>query len=164
MVGYSFDEEDIDNRFDHKLFDSLLNGVYDFYGVDNNCFCIGVNGSKMVLEAVENPSDGYRSYFECFKTLEVGKIFFKSPIAKVVLQHGGKSTRVYMGYDDDGNEIDDDRARIDAFSGWLLKDVNTDHIWLTVGTDYGEDYYPCFTFDYTPDKNQKLENDHEPSR
>lgn len=157
-IGY-FDEEDIEHRFDQGIFNTLVNGVYDFYGIDNNCFCIGSKGSRMVLEAIENPSDGYRSYFECFRTLEVNKIFFKNPIAKVVLQGGGMSTRIRIDpeYDDEGNEIDDSRKRIDAFSGWVLRDVDTGHVWLTIGTDYGEDYYPCFTFRYTPDKNLKIE-------
>ena len=32
--------------------------VYRFYGVDNNCFKL----DNSVLEAVEDESDGYRSY------------------------------------------------------------------------------------------------------
>jgi hypothetical protein len=34
------------------------------------------------------------------------------------------------------------------FSGWVLLDVDTGHVWLQVGTDHGDDYYPCYTFDY----------------
>lgn len=145
--------------FPSAIFDTLLGGEYDFYGVDETSFCIGSNGSRMVLEAIDDPSDGYRSYFGCFATREVGKIFFKNPIARVRLGAGGLSSR-YRSYGEDHDDHDKagelKQAR-DNFNGWTLTDVDTGHVWLTVGTDHGEDYYPCFTFRYQPDTNQKLE-------
>lgn len=153
-------EEDVINKFPQDVLKSLLGQVYDFYGVDGDSFCIGVNGARFVLEALEDPDDGYRSYFKCFVTKKVGKVFFKNPIAKVKFSEGGRSSRI--GPDVTGmskSEKEFEEAR--HFTGWVLKDVVTGHTWLTIGTDYGDDYYPCFTFRYEPDKTQKLnEGDH----
>lgn len=152
-----FDVDAVPNRFADDIFKTLVNCEFDFYGVDGNCFCIGVNGARMVLEAVEDPSDGYRSYFSCFRTEEVGKIFFRAPIARVKLLAGGLSTRTYSDRCADepvsGAELHEAQQN---FSGWILKDVATGHTWLTVGTDYGDDYYPCFTFRYQPDTKNTL--------
>ena len=131
-----FDIDNVPNRFPDSVLRSLLDQEYDFYGVDNNSFCIGSGGSRMALEAVENPDDGYRSYFGCFATSEVGKIFFGSPVARVEFKDS-----------DNGN-----------FAGWVLVDVDTGHVWLRVGTDHADDYYPCFVFEYTPDINKEIKS------
>ena len=126
-----FDKNKVPNRFPEDILNTLVGHSYDFYGVDNNSFCIGSDGARMALEAVEDEEDGYRSCFGCFATAQVGKIFFGSPVAKVVFKE---------------IEIDDDH-----FRGWHLEDVNTGHVWLKVGTNYADDYYPYFTFEYRPD-------------
>ena len=135
--------------FPEELFESLLGGEYDFYGVDNTCFCIGVDGVRMALEATEDPDDGYRSYFRSFQVSSVGKIFFGTPIARVRLIKGGESRYLYKPATKE--------ARMGKFSGWVLQDVESGHTWLTVGTDHGDDYYPCFTFDYTPDPSKTVD-------
>lgn len=160
-----FDRDDVQNRLPDSIFESLLGGTYDFYGVDNNAFCIGVNGARMALEAIEDPSDGYRSYFGCFRTEEVGRIFFGQPIARVTLLEGGLSERVHC-YCEDEKELGESgksvcskhlEAQKDNFNGWILKDVDTGHVWLTVGTDYADSYYPFFTFRYEPDTTRQIE-------
>lgn len=153
-----FNEDDIENRFPDGLLASLLGSEYEFYGVDNNCFCIGKNGTRMVLEAVENPSDGYRSYFGCFKTSSVNKIFFRESLAIVRFKEGGVSERE-RSWGDSTEDLRD--ARSHQFSGWILEDVKTGHAWLTVGTDYTDDYYPCFTFRYSPDTRMKIGDSNE---
>ena len=150
-----FDRDEVADKFPDAMLTSMLDGVYDFYGVDDTSFCIGVNGARMVLEALEDPDDGYRSYFGCFRTSEVGKVFFGRPIARVKWQEGGKSFRKMFMDDDDAGGCADLDAKDESFTGWVLKDVDTGHVWLTVGTDYGDDYYPCFTFRYTPDTNME---------
>lgn len=164
-----FDIESIADRFPQSIFDGLIGGTYDFYGVDGNCFCIGVNGTRVALEAVEDESDGYRSYFGCFRTSTVGKIFFGQPIARVQLRNGGLSSRTYAydenRWDSDGNELPPSPAVFsrmrENFTGWELTDPDTGHVWLTVGTDHGDDYYPCFTFRYTPDPDKRIEEDYD---
>jgi len=162
-----FDIEHVTNRLSDSLIDSLIGCEFDFYGVDGSCFCLGRGGARMALEAVEDPNDGYRSYFACFRTEEVGKIFFRSSIAKVRLERGGISTRS-RSYWDNIEYTKDGKVDLGAvspealhdmqkdFSGWILRDVLTGHIWLTVGTDFGDDYYPSFTFRYEPDTTPNL--------
>lgn len=162
-----FEIEQVTNRFNDSLVDSLIGCEFDFYGVDASCFCLGRGGARMVLEAVEDPSDGYRSYFACFRTEEVGKIFFRTPIAKVRFERGGVSTRsrTYwekITYTKDGKpdissaSAEELHEMHKDFSGWILRDVSTGHVWLTVGTDFGDDYYPSFTFRYEPDTTSNL--------
>ena len=135
-----FDRDAVPNRFPDELLKTLLGHVYDFHGVDNTSFCIGKNGSRMALEAVEDPDDGYRSYFGCFATSAVDKIFFGSPIARVLFK-----------------EVKDTEGGPN-FDGWILQDEDTGHIWLKVGTDSSNDYYPYFVFDYTPDRSQSVQS------
>jgi hypothetical protein len=164
MSYFSIDE--VENRFPDDMLVSLMGGTYDFYGVDGDSFCIGLNGARMVLEAVEDPSDGYRSYFGCFRTTNVGKIFFGSPISRVVLREGGKSSRTYCYcYDDTAREGQTCSTHLEEqkrnFTGWVLEDEETGHAWLTVGTDFGDSYYPCFTFNYQPDTSKTIEDSHD---
>lgn len=144
-----------------KLFESLLDGEYDFYGVDGNCFCIGLNGTRAVFEALEDENDGYRSYFNTFRTTDVGKVFFRSPLARVRLRHGGHSTRQPPPAAKESPAQKSYRLKktSDDFAGWVLEDVTDGHIWLTVGTDYGDDYYPCFTFRYEPNVSKTIEQE-----
>jgi len=108
---------------------SFIGQEFDFYGVDGYTFCIGKNGSRMAIEATDDPSDGYRSYFGSFVVSEVGKIFFGTPIASVIL-------------------LEVEQAGSDHRTGWKLVDTKTNHCWLMIGTDYSDDYYPWFVFDY----------------
>jgi hypothetical protein len=98
-------------------------GPFEFYGVFNNKFKLG----KTVFEALEDPDDGYRSYLNSIELTEPSGVFFKRPFALVKVSQ----------YKD----------------GIRLIDDNTGHVWLSVYTDDYEDYYSCFMFDYSPDKN-----------
>ncbi len=119
----------------------LENEEFYFYGVFNNCFKL----DDMVLEALEDPSDGYRSYFGAvFHNTENSsevKNFFRRPLAKVKLKSLKEDTEEYY--------------RTEKFDGWCLVDVTNGHRWLQFGTGNCADYYPYFTFYYNPDKNQK---------
>ena len=132
-----FDKDKVPNRFPEDILKTLVGHSYDFYGVDNNSFCIGSGGSRMALEAVEDEGDGYRSYFGCFATAQVGKIFFGSPIARVLFEKVPSASG--------------------SFHGWELFDVDTGHVWLRIGTDHVDDYYPCFVFEYNPDPSKTVQ-------
>jgi len=146
-----FNARDVVDKFDQSLFDTLVGCEFDLYGVDGNCFCIGNGASRMVLEAMEDPGDGYRSYFGCFRVTDVGKIFFRSPVARVKLVDGGLAEKCHF-YDSLADLSEEKIAEMKRdFTGWSLVDVASGHAWLTVGTDYSDGYYPCFTFRYQPD-------------
>ena len=107
--------------------DDLVGKTVSFYGVDNLYFKLG----RTIFKAVEDEEDGYRSSLgsiEVENNETVSLIFFKTPIARVLIEK------------EDG-----------VFEGFNLRDVkDTSHIWLRVGTDDTDDYYPSFVFDYTP--------------
>lgn len=121
-----------------NFFLSMVGYVYDFYGVDNNTFCIGINGKRCAFEAIEDEDDGYRSYLDSVVVSMKDHIFFSTPIAQVRLEvHNVFHPRA---------------ATEKTFEGWRFIDVKDGHVWLTVGTDLNDDYYPYFTFDYEPKK------------
>ena len=101
--------------------------VYAFYGVNGNSFKLG----SVIFEAIEDPDDGYRSYLETIRITTKGH-FHKRPLAYVQIL--STSTEVYEGY--------------------ILYSPDTNHIWLRVGTDNIDDYYPYFVFNYIPDTSQ----------
>lgn len=100
-------------------------GIYAFYGVDHNQFKL----NDIVYEAVEDESDGYRSYLESVEVRDSKGIFFGEPLDKVVLVEVDKGD----------------------FSGFELRSTTDEnHVWLRFGTDNYDDYYPCFVFRYEP--------------
>jgi hypothetical protein len=74
-----------------------------------------------VFEALEDPGDGYRSYLSSIELINHKGIFYKRPFALVKVQD----------YEDGIKLVD-----------------NTGHVWLKIYTDYSDDYYPSFIFEY----------------
>lgn len=101
----------------------LVGTVAGFYGAHSNVFKLG----RTCYEAVEDESDGYRSMLDYVQEVPNPGGFFDKAIAKVRVE-------------EDPNE-----------SFYKLVDVKSGHVWLTFGTNHADDYYPMFTFDYTPD-------------
>lgn len=117
---------------------NILGLSYEFYGANICCFKLGYNGRTIVLEAIENEDDGYRSSFECLGRREEGNmIFFRQPVAVVSVQADS----------------------VGEFDGWCLASVHNDHKWLRFGTDNYDDYYPSFSFEYNPDKQETIDLD-----
>lgn len=131
-------------------FERIEGKSFPFYGVCDNQFKLG----NIIWEAVEDPSDGYRSCLgvirvagpigmdilqknaqiireHCTITGPTDSIFFKSPIAQV------KVVRVDNGDEFDGHHLIDTQAK-------------HKHIWLSIGTRHRDDYYPSFVFHYQP--------------
>jgi hypothetical protein len=105
-------------------FEKLIGQEFDFYGVDNAAFKLG----DRVWLAIEDEDDGYRSYLGSIEQRETkGFTFFATPLDCV--------------------RIDTD-ASID--DGFRLVSVADGHVWLEVGTDNVNDYYPYFVFRYEP--------------
>jgi hypothetical protein len=65
-------------------FDRLIDQEFDFYGVDNYQFKLG----DAIWEAIEDPSDGYRSMLDTVERKDTaGSIFFGQPVARVRVEH-----------------------------------------------------------------------------
>ena len=109
-----------------NFFDSLVGYEYDFYGVDNNTFCIGVDGHRCAFEAHEDPEDGWRSHLSTVEVSTTDQVYFSESLGRTILDF-------YEDYD---------------FIGYVVRDVTTGHEWLKFGTDHTDEYYPLFTFAY----------------
>ena len=105
---------------------------YDFYGVDSNRFKL----NNKVYEAIKDPEDGYRSHLRSIDITEdplitfmnsAEDIFFDTPLASVRVQ-----------------ELTEPN-----FKGYGLIDTN-EHMWVKIGTDTYDNWYPCFVFRYMP--------------
>lgn len=107
--------------------DELVNQkkVFKFYGACNNEFKV----DNFIWEAIEDPDDGYRSYLKTVNRKRSTGIFYRDPIAQVTIE-----------------SIEIERS----FVGYYIVDVEDKHIWLKIGTDYTDDYYPYFVFEYQP--------------
>lgn len=123
-----------------NMVDACKSGVaFDFYGVDGNRFCLGEHPNRVVFEAVEDESDGYRSYLETIRVdnavspSECG-IFFRKPLDRV------RIVTYELSMSDD----------MDKESGYQLVSAMDGHVWLSIGTNAYDDYYPCFVFNYRP--------------
>lgn len=113
----------------------LVGKTFELYGVDGNCFRVKpIAGEPVWIEAVEDPNDGYRS---CLQELRVihggaastGMVTPRFPVAAVtgrVQSEGEYHSDIVELVDSDG------------------------HVWLAVGTNNTDDYYPWFVFTYTP--------------
>lgn len=107
--------------------------TFGFYGICDNCFKL----DGTIYEAIEDKDDGYRSCLESVIVVKGKKIFFPNPVATV------KVVKVPTDYKNSygGTDSQDIHELIDVSDG---------HIWLRVGTDNTDDYYPYFVFDYFP--------------
>lgn len=101
------------------------NTLYSFYGVDCNQFKLG----NIVFEAIEDRDDGYRSYLDSIPIINSSSIFSGLPIINVYFRES-KIDYYYLA----GIELYDESG----------------HIWLSVGTNHEDSYYPEFVFSYTP--------------
>lgn len=101
--------------------------TFEFYGVDNNCYKLG----NACWEAIEDEADGWRSYLGSIERINEsvkGLIFSQFPLATVFIRPN--------------EEL--------GSSGFDLVDAKDCWIWLSVGTDYHDDWYPMFVFRYNP--------------
>lgn len=96
--------------------------TFKFYGVCDTTFKL----DDVVWQAIEDPQDGYRSMMEKIGRVEsISNLTFSSvPFATV-------------------------QVRKNDLNGYDLVD-GAEHIWLSMGTDNGDSYYPCFVFRYSP--------------
>jgi hypothetical protein len=116
-----------------KTLDELIGQEVYFYGVDGNRFRIGLTArAGVVFEAIEDPDDGYRSCLRSVESVEpkTTDVFSTRSFAKVVVEKAPEM------------------RRYTRFDGYQLREGS--HVWLMLGTDNSDDYYPSFTFDYTP--------------
>lgn len=110
--------------------DDIIGQRVGFCGVDNNTIALLVGDRIRAFEVVEDEDDGYRSSLKEVREVPIGNmIHFGAPVADVTV-----------------TKIETERC-----DGYQFAD-DSGHVWLQIGTDRSDDYYPCFVFDYTPPK------------
>lgn len=107
--------------------------TFDFYGVCGNRYKL----DDIVWEAMENKSDGYRSYLGSIDVSaeKSSDIFFAASLGKVYV------------------------SKCADPEGWQIVDEETGHVLLRIGTDYGDNHYPCFRFVCAPKDPSKYNQD-----
>lgn len=121
------------NLRNYDSMESMVGKQFNFYGVCMNEFKL----NSLVWEAIEDESDGYRSYLQSIEKTNSTAIFFPSPLDVIKVVSTEREVR------ENGKSFND-------FEGYLLSSVSDDHVWLRIGTNCSDSYYPYFVFDYTP--------------
>jgi len=122
---------------------SLVGQTFELYGVDAGFFCIANAAmGKVVLEAVEDQEDGYRSSLEKLRLvtdpMELAKhVFFERPVAI--------ATAVW--HNPGGDAEDPKHPSPEELVAFNDQDG---HAWLLVGTDYSDGYYPTYECTWRP--------------
>lgn len=99
----------------------VIGETYSLYGVHDRCFKLG----NTVFEAIEDPDDGYRSYLKSVeivdKEIKDKLVFSNKPFVNVTLVDATEICGI--------NFIDE-----------------SEHCWLSIGTDVSDSYYPFLYF------------------
>ena len=124
----------------------LIGCEFDFHGAQDNL----VRLNNVVYEFLEDPDDGYRSHLGAVRispaTEHTG--FFPNPVAKVILV----STDNKESWPDEWTPPPEDPYSDGPFSGFYLIDADDYHVWVQIGTEYRDSYYPCMVTHYSPKK------------
>lgn len=111
--------------------DELVGREFDFFGVDDREFKL----DETVYRAVEDEDDGYRSYLDSVVVTKPRGLFFPFRLARVRVEK---------------REEPGINGSYRSFTGYVLVGVDDGRIWLKVGTEDFDDWYPMFVFNYCP--------------
>lgn len=125
-------------------FERLVGCEFEFHGEQNNC----VRLNNLVYEFLADPDDGYRSHLGAVICSPASEHtgFFSSSIAKVILV----STDNEESWPDEWVPPESDEYSDGPFHGYFLIDSDDYHMWVQLGTEYLDAYYPCFITRYNP--------------
>lgn len=96
-----------------------------YYENHSNQFQLG----SVLFEVIEDENDGYRSSMQ-----EV----------QVVDTNHPRKDGDYLG------PVVIEKFYTGDYDGYIIRDENDGHQWLLFGTSNHDDYYPCFSFNFTP--------------
>lgn len=143
LINYDYNfKDDEDEKEEREVTLKSLAGTHTFTGVergflkvnkqfswdqDKNTIRFELDGQ--VFEAIENPSDGYRSYMD------------KLVISNKQVRNKIPETQIVCVYRDNDGDTCDLLDFIDCKNG---------KVFLTIGTKHVGDYYPVCVFEYSP--------------
>tara|TARA_B000000557_G_C20803029_1_gene456430 strand:+ start:1607 stop:1981 length:375 start_codon:yes stop_codon:yes gene_type:complete len=117
-----------DMMHDHWANLEGMRGMYE--GADNADLTFKFQG--IVWKALIDEHDGYRSMLE--------QIAYADNPDKFIAINNLAEVEVRRICDNEH----------EFFNGWELVDVNNNHVWLQVGTDYTDQWYPFIIFRHAP--------------
>ena len=110
----------------HMHWKNLIGFVGPYEGADEASLLFKFD--NIIWEAIIDEYDGYRSCLD-FIVYGNNKDFIScNDLATVIVEKFDNKT----------------------FEGYVLKDVKTNHVWLKIGTEYLDEYYPCVIFKHYP--------------
>jgi|11_taG_2_1085331.scaffolds.fasta_scaffold12082_1 hypothetical protein len=115
-------------------FHNLVGVVGDYEGANEQEHTFKFD--NILWLAVEDEMDGYRSMLDyvLYADANQNKSFIaQKNLAKVRMENIN-------------SDIDDE------FSGYVLRDIEDEHIWLRIGTSYADQWYPYIIFQHIPKK------------
>ena len=120
-------------HFGGNWMETLVGIDLDFYGAESQAFKI----DGVVFEVLEDPDDGYRSHMAgVLARSDRDYNFYDKPFARIQIEKIS-------------NDVGSQDA-VEKMHGYQLVDVEDGHVWLTFGTEWYDDYYPMFRFEYKP--------------
>lgn len=127
--------EKVQNSIVHHFHNLVgLKGIYE--GADEQSFAFKFD--DILWQAAEDEMDGYRSMLDYV-------VYADSEIESKFISHENLAHVVLENIDntEDGG----------YFAGYVLKDTTDGHIWLRIGTDYTDEWYPYIVFQHIPKEN-----------
>jgi hypothetical protein len=120
-------------HFGGKWLETLIGIELDFHGAESQAFMV----DGVAFEVLEDPDDGYRSHMAGVMARSgKGYSFYEKPFATVRIEKINIEER--------------EAGSVERMHGYQLIDVKDGHVWLVFGTEWYDDYYPMFRFQYTP--------------
>ncbi len=122
-------------HFGGQWLETLVGIDLDFHGAESCAFMV----DGVVFEVLMDPDDGLRSHMAGVVARSTRDYnLYEKPIARVQMKK----------LSDEKRDTDD----VEKMHGYEIVDIEDGHVWLTFGTEWNDDYYPLFRFQYTPKK------------
>jgi len=122
-------------HFAGNWLETLVGIDLEFHGAESQAFMV----DGIVFEALSDPDDGYRSLMAGVLAHSPKDYnFYEKPFTTIRIEK----------IDTD----DTDCTNSERMHGYQLVDTKDKHVWLTFGTEWYDEYYPMFRFEYTPKK------------
>jgi hypothetical protein len=129
-------------------FKRLIGCEFGFHGEQNSCIRL----NDLVYEFLPDPDDGYRSHLGAVICTPAANHtgFFPNPISNVILL----STEDEASWPKEWKPPESNSFSEGPFHGYFLIDADDYHLWVQIGTEYLDAYYPMFISRYSPKQPQ----------
>lgn len=125
-------------------FERFIGVEFDFHGAQGD----SVRLNDCVYEFLADPDDGYRSHLGAVRCSPASSHtgYFHKSIAKIILI----STDREESWPGEWTPPEKEEYHDGPFHGYYLIDADDYHVWVQIGTEYHDSYYPMFITRYNP--------------